>query len=552
MTFHNQVIYQIYPKSFYDSDGDGLGDIRGIIQKIPYIASLGVDMVWLNPFFASPERDNGYDISDYYSINPTMGSMDDVDELIAGLKARGISLMFDMVFNHVSTEHDWFQRALAGDQHYQDYFYIRPAQADGSLPTNWQSKFGGTAWGPFDQSDSYYLCLYDTSQADLNWHNKQLRQELYRVANFWLDRGVRGLRFDVLNVIGKDELLVDAPDGVIDKTLYTDTPQVHTWVKELNRASFGPRQGTITVGEMSSTTIAEAIKYTNPEQKELDMVFNFHHLKVDYDQGQKWSDAPFDFMEFKKILNDWALGMQEGGGWNALFLNNHDQPRAINRFADPHRYRVESATMLAAMIHLHRGTPFIYMGEELGMIDPNYQSIADYRDVETRNAYRELTQQGYSPDAAFKIVRSKARDNSRTPMQWDQSPQAGFTSGQPWLGLAPYQGINLAAEEASGKILPFYRRLIQLRKQLQVISEGTYRPYLLEDPAVYAYTREYKNENLLVINNFFGVETELSIPQEFVDGQVLISNYDGVELNQNMKLAPYQTLAIFKRKEVQS
>lgn len=544
MSFHDQVIYQVYPKSFYDSDGDGVGDLQGIIQKIPYIASLGVDMVWFNPFFASPQRDNGYDISDYYAINSDIGTMDDVERLIAGLKEHGIDVMFDMVFNHISTEHEWFQRALAGEKEYQDFFYIREPKADGSFPTNWESKFGGDAWAPFGESEKYFLCLYDKTQADLNWHNPRVREELYKVANFWPTKGVRGLRFDVLNVIGKAEHLEDAAPGMIDKFLYTDTPRVHPWVHEMNRETYGNFEGTITVGEMSSTTIENSIGYTKPENQELDMVFNFHHLKVDYADGKKWTRAPFDFSTLKNLLNDWAVGMQEGCGWNALFWNNHDQPRAINRFGDPKNYRNESATMLATVMHLHRGTPYIYMGEEIGMSDPSYIDIEEYVDVEARNAYIELIAEGKTETEAFAIVHTKARDNSRTPMQWDSTNNAGFTTGTPWLRPTDFATVNVAHEERDGVILPYYKKLIQLRKEHPVISRGDYAPYELEHPAVYVYTRTYKDQKLLVINNFYGNPTEITIPAEFTRGEVLISNYPDVVAQENLPLRPYESIAI--------
>lgn len=542
--FKDKVIYQVYPKSYYDSNGDGIGDIRGITEKIPYIASLGVDMVWFNPFFASPQNDNGYDISDYYSINPDMGTMEDVEELIAKLKEHGIEVMFDMVLNHVSTDHEWFQRALAGEQKYQDYFYIRPFKEDGSYPTNWVSKFGGPAWEQFGDTDTCYMHLYDRTQADLNWHNPEVRQELFKVVNFWLDKGVRGLRFDVLNVIGKSEILEDAAPGVVDKTLYTDTPRVHPWIQELNEATFGRFGDAITVGEMSSTTIENSVGYTNPKNHELSMIFSFHHLKVDYVDGEKWSQTDFDFSMLKNLLNDWALGMQNGNGWNALFWNNHDQPRALNRFGDPINFHYESATMLAAAIHLHRGTPYIYMGEELGMVDPDYHHMGDYVDVEALNAFKELLSEGVTEETAFNIVHSKARDNARTPMQWDASENAGFTTGTPWLRPTTFETINVEAEEKSGKILPFYKKLIQLRKDLPLIADGSYQPYELGHEKVYAYLRETADQRLLVINNFYGETTTLAIPAEFVDGEILISNYDDVHLAEDLELKPYETLAI--------
>lgn len=544
MSMRNAVIYQIYPKSFYDSTGSGTGDLRGIIEKVPYITSLGVDMVWFNPFFISPQNDNGYDIADYYNIDPTMGSMADVEELIAALTAEGVGVMFDMVLNHVSIEHEWFQRALAGEQEYQNFFYLRPLQEDGSLPTNWESKFGGKSWSQFGETDLYYLHLYDTTQADLNWHNPRVRQELFKVVNFWADKGVRGFRFDVLNVIGKDTILHDAAPGENDKLLYTDTERVHPWVQELNRETFGSLKGAITVGEMSSTTIKSSVRYTNPANRELDMVFSFHHLKVDYVDGQKWSDTPFRFMELKQLLTDWAVGIQAGGGWQASFFNNHDQPRALNRFGDAGIYRVQSAQMLAAATHLTRGTPYIYMGEEIGMTDPVYESMDDYVDIESHNAYKILCNEGIHPADAFKIITKKSRDNSRTPMQWTSGANAGFTSGKPWLRPTSHAEINVEAEEREGQILPFYRRLIQLRHDMPLIAEGTYEPFAREHESVYAFVREHEGQRLLVLNNFYGTETSLKIPVAFATGSVLLSNYGQTELGETLTLAPYQTLAI--------
>lgn len=548
MSFHDQVIYQVYPKSYRDSSGNGVGDLRGVLEKVPYIASLGVDMVWLNPFYVSPQNDNGYDIADYYRIDPDMGTMEDFQELVAALEKHGIGVMVDMVLNHVSTEHEWFQRALAGEQKYRDYFYLRPAQPDGNPPTTWESKFSGPAWSPFGDTDLYYLHLYDTTQADLNWHNPQVRAELHRVVNFWKGKGMRGFRFDVLNVIGKSEVLCNAAPGENEKLLYTDTEQVHTWVKELNQQTFGDTPDIITVGEMSSTTIENSVRYTRPDSRELDMVFSFHHLKVDYDRGEKWSDVPFDFMALKGILTDWSVGIQAGGGWQAVFWNNHDQPRAINRFGNVEQYREESATMLAAAIHLSRGTPYIYQGEEIGMIDPAYSSMDDYVDIESHNAYRALVDGGLSPEQAFRVVASKSRDNSRTPMQWDASEFAGFSEVQPWLRPTSQALINVEREEAGGRILPFYRRLVDLRHQMPLIAEGTYEPFAREHWSVYGFVREYQGQKLLVLCNFYGADTAVQLPDEFTAGSVLVCNYknspDLTGAEGQLPLRPYETVAI--------
>ncbi|APG67988.1 alpha,alpha-phosphotrehalase [Lactobacillus delbrueckii subsp. lactis] len=541
-----KVIYQIYPKSFYDANGDGIGDLRGIIEKIDYIKKLNVDMIWFNPFYVSPQNDNGYDIANYREIDPLFGTMADFEELQAKLADIGVGVMLDMVLNHCSTEHEWFKKALAGDEKYRKFFYLRPGKPDGSLPNNWQSKFGGPAWSKFGDTDLYYLHLYDPTQADLDWHNPEVRKELEDVVNFWRGKGVRGFRFDVINVIGKSEDLVDSTDPTEEKTLYTDTPVVHDYLKELNRTTFGQDEDSITVGEMSSTTIPNSVRYTNPKEKELSMVFTFHHLKVDYKDGEKWTKTPFDFMKLKGLLSSWQTGMTEGGGWNAVFWNNHDQPWALNRFGDPVHYREKSAEMLAATIHFLRGTPFIYQGEELGMVNPDYQSMDEYVDVECKNAYQELLDKGMSEDEAFAIIKAKSRDNSRVPMHWDDSKYAGFSQVKPWLLPTHQDEINVKKELAEGEVFAFYQKLIALRKQEAVISAGGFREILPDDQQVFAYVRELDGEKLVVFNNFYGKEAVVSVPSDLQEcGQVLLDNYQR-ELSclpSELSLRPYESLA---------
>lgn len=541
-----KVIYQIYPKSFYDANGDGIGDLRGIIEKIDYIKKLNVDMIWFNPFYVSPQNDNGYDIANYREIDPLFGTMADFEELQAKLADIGVGVMLDMVLNHCSTEHEWFKKALAGDEKYRKFFYLRPGKPDGSLPNNWQSKFGGPAWSKFGDTDLYYLHLYDPTQADLDWHNPEVRKELEDVVNFWRGKGVRGFRFDVINVIGKSEDLVDSTDPTEEKTLYTDTPVVHDYLKELNRTTFGQDEDSITVGEMSSTTIPNSVRYTNPKEKELSMVFTFHHLKVDYKDGEKWTKTPFDFMKLKGLLSSWQTGMTEGGGWNAVFWNNHDQPWALNRFGDPVHYREKSAEMLAATIHFLRGTPFIYQGEELGMVNPDYQSMDEYVDVECKNAYQELLDKGMSEDEAFAIIKAKSRDNSRVPMHWDDSKYAGFSQVKPWLLPTHQDEINVKKELAEGEIFAFYQKLIALRKQEAVISAGGFREILPDDQQVFAYVRELDGEKLVVFNNFYGKEAVISVPSDLQEcGQILLDNYQR-ELSclpGELSLRPYESLA---------
>ncbi len=546
MAFHKKVIYQLYPKSFYDSDGDGVGDLRGIIEKIDYLKALHIDMIWFNPFFVSPQYDNGYDVADYRQIDPRFGTMADFEELAQKLKAAGIDIMLDMVLNHTSTQHVWFQKALAGYKHYQDYYYIRPPKPDGSLPTNWESKFGGPAWAPFGDTGNYYLHLYERRQADLDWHNPAVRQEAAAIINFWRAKGVHGFRFDVLNVIGKANQLVDAPPEVESKTLYTDTPIVQDYIKELAANSFGQDLNSVTVGEMSSTTIKNSIAYTKPENHELSMVFQFHHLKTDYKNGEKWSKMPYDFKALRNILHTWGQQLDQGGGWQALFWNNHDQPRALNRFGDVGKYRVKSAEMLAAAIHLSRGTPYIYMGEEIGMTDPHYHSMADYVDVEAKNAYRALLKAGKSEKEAFAIILAKARDNSRTPMQWDDTANAGFTTGTPWLRPTNQREINVKAELAHGEIFRFYQKLIALRKQYQVISNGSYVPFGTEIDRLYAYERVAGDAHLLVLNNFSDKAITVPLPPRFQHARVLITNEADLTPTANVTLPPYATIALLQ------
>ncbi|MFZ3165410.1 MAG: alpha,alpha-phosphotrehalase [Streptococcus alactolyticus] len=532
-----KVVYQIYPKSYKDTTGNGVGDLRGIISKLPYLEELGVDVIWLNPFYPSPQRDNGYDISDYTAVNPLFGSMADFEDLVQKGKAHGIDIMLDMVLNHCSTEHEWFQKALAGDRYYQDFFILR------DQPTNWASKFGGNAWAPFGDTGKYYLHLFDVTQADLNWRNPHVRKELFKVVNFWRDKGVTCFRFDVINLIGKDEVLKDN-DQFDGKPEYTDRPIAHDYLKMLNQATFGQDSDSMTVGEMSFTDIPNCIQYSNPNSHELNMVFNFHHLKVDYDQGQKWTLKPFDFAELKTLFHTWGEEMSEGGGWSALFWNNHDQPRALNRFVDVEHFRNEGATMLAASIHLSRGTPYIYMGEEIGMLDPDYESMANYVDVESINAYQALRSAGKTESQAFAIVQAKSRDNSRIPMQWNDEENAGFSTGQPWLQVGKtYRDINVAKEK-SGPIFTFYQELIALRKILPIIAEGSYQSAYQDNPYIYAFERPYGKQRLLVCNNFFAKTVKVPLPKAYQEGRVLLSNYPEEALSDTITLKPYQTLAI--------
>ncbi|MCI7240610.1 alpha,alpha-phosphotrehalase [Aerococcus suis] len=548
--FSDKVIYQLYPKSFKDSDGDGMGDLRGAIEKLDYIQSLGVDLIWMNPFYPSPQNDNGYDISDYTAINPDFGTMADFEELVQKADERGMGLMLDFPLNHTSTAHEWFQKALGGDPYYQDFYYIKPPKADGSLPTDWASKFGGPAWEPFGDTGNYYLHLFDVTQADLNWHNPNVREELYQIANFWLEKGIKGMRFDVLNVIGKEEFVDSgAPNSAQEKALYTDTPIVHKWVNELNERTFGRYKDIVTVGEMSSTNVPNGIGYTRPNRNELSMIFSFHHLKVDYKDGNKWTQAPFDIPAFKRIIAEWQQGMTDNEGWNALFMNNHDQPRANSRLTHNPSYNAKVTTMLATTIHLLRGTPYIYQGEEIGMTNPYFDTIDDYRDIESYNAYRELLNQGVDEETAIAIIGDKSRDAGRTPMQWDDSQHAGFTTGTPWIGIPNnYQQINVKNEQENGHIFSYYQKLVQLRKQLPVIQEGDYTELLSDHPTVLAYKRQLESSSLVVYSNFSEEPADIQVADEFLSGyRKLIGNDETNQLQSELTLSPFETIAFIKQ-----
>lgn len=553
MNFKDKVVYQIYPKSFCDSNGDGIGDLPGIISKLDYLQTLGVDYLWLNPIYPSPQRDNGYDIADYRSIDPRYGSMADFERLCREARARGMHIMLDMVFNHTSTEHPWFQKALAGDERYRDYYIFRPARADGSAPTNWQSKFGGNAWAYAPQVGQYYLHLFDVTQADLNWENPVVRAEMADIVNFWLDKGVRGFRFDVINLISKRAYEDDFEgDG---RRFYTDGPRVDEWLQELNRASFGRYPESFTVGEMSSTRLDACVRYAGADTEELSSVFTFHHLKVDYRDQQKWALQPFDFLELKHIISHWQTGMTAGNAWNALFWNNHDQPRALSRFADDGEHHHASATMLASVLHGLRGTPYVYQGEEIGMTNAGFDDIDDYRDVESLNIYKILLEEGKTPADIHPLLRARSRDNARTPMQWSADAHGGFTTGTPWIAVnANHTRINAdAAQRDPHSVYHHYRALIALRKQYRVIQDGDYQALLAEHPQIFAYRRENDDAELLVIANFYGDATLAPLPENIRahlgDYQLLLGNYrDTAPLAAEMPLHPYEAQIWHRRK----
>lgn len=546
--FGDKIVYQVYPKSFNDSDGDGHGDIKGVIEKLDYLKELGIDYLWITPVFTSPMNDNGYDVADYYNINPKFGTMEDMDKLIEECNVRGIGLMLDMVLNHTSTEHEWFKRAMAGEKKYQDYYIFKDGTPD-KLPTNWQSKFGGTAWEYVPALKKWYLHLYDVSQADLNWDNKEVREELKKVVLFWKNKGVKGFRFDVINVISKPAIFED--DKIGDgRRFYTDGPHVHEYLKELV-ADTGI-EDMITVGEMSSTSLENCIRYSNPDEKELSMCFNFHHLKVDYKDGDKWSLMQPDRMELKELFEKWQEGMQREGGWNALFWCNHDQPRIVSRFGDDKEYLDKSAKMLAASIHLMRGTPYIYQGEEIGMTNAHYDDISEYRDVESLNYYKILLEQGKSKDEALKILEAKSRDNSRTPMQWSADKNAGFSEGEPWINVAAnYQVINVENEIGSqDSVYAFYKRLIGLRKEKDIISKGSIEFIEKANKDVLAYKREYENDELVVLNNLTDGNVVIKMQQEWLKYHKLIGNYQDEKKDNDREeivLRPFETVCLEKQ-----
>ena len=553
--FKKSTVYQIYPKSFCDSNGDGFGDLRGVIGKLDYLQKLGVDYIWMTPFFVSPQNDNGYDVEDYYNIDPRYGTMEDLEELIAEAGKRGIRLMFDMVFNHVSSRHEWFRKAMEGDSYYKDFFFFRRGKENGEPPTNWESKFGGNAWEYVEKFDEYYLHLFHVTQPDLNWDNENVRKELQKVIRFWMEKGVKGFRFDVVNLISKSCFEDDETgDG---RKYYTDGPNVHKYLHELNQATFGTDAEIITVGEMSSTSIENCYSYAGADTQELSMVFSFHHLKVDFMGNEKWVLVPADFGKLKDILFTWQTKMEEHHAWNAVFWCNHDQPRPVSRFGNEGPLWKESAKMLGTVIHCMRGTPYIYQGEEIGMTNTDFTDISQFRDVESLNYYQILQDKGLAARDALRIVQIHSRDNGRTPMQWDDSKYAGFTDAaseqEPWIGVnANHDRINAASQvEDEDSIFNHYRKLVRMRKELDVIAYGSFLPLAEKHPSVLAYRRTYEKQDLIVVNNFYGKECTWKSGLDMEGYRCILSNYaDGNPASEDgvWTLRPYESMVWYKER----
>lgn len=540
--FSDKVIYQIYPKSFRDTNGDGFGDIPGVIEKLDYLQDLGVDYLWLTPFFISPQRDNGYDVADYRKINPLFGTMEDLEELISQGKKRGIGIMLDMVFNHTSTQHEWFQKALAGEEKYQKYYIFKEGVPE-HPPTNWQSKFGGPAWEYVPALKKWYLRLYDVTQADLNWDNPEVREELKDILRFWKEKGIRSFRFDVINLVSKPQQMEDDFEGD-GRRFYSDGPHIHDYLKELVRdagiADF------ITVGEMSSTSLEHCIRYSAPQEKELSMCFNFHHLKTDYKDGDKWALMDTDYKKLKELFIEWQTGMQKGNGWNALFWCNHDQPRIVSRMGDEGIYWKKSAKMLAGMIHLMRGTPYIYQGEEIGMLNAHYTSIEQYQDVESLNYYQILLDKGSTKEEALEVLAARSRDNSRTPMQWNDEKYAGFSEAEPWIPVsgAFQKEITVQAQlEDEDSILAFYKKLIAMRKKYPVIAKGEISFKETGSDMALAYERTLGEDNITVLCNLSGKKLDIRADSGWSRQRVLLQNDEGREIsieNERYAMEPYE------------
>jgi oligo-1,6-glucosidase/glucan 1,6-alpha-glucosidase len=530
------VVYQVYPRSFNDSNGDGIGDIKGITEKLDYLKELGIDVIWLSPVYKSPNDDNGYDISDYEDIMDDFGTMEDMDELLKEGNKRGIKILMDLVVNHTSDEHKWFIEAKKSkDNPYRDY-YVWRNPVNGEEPNDLTSAFSGSAWQYDEESGQYYLHLFSKKQPDLNWENEKVRNKVYDMMNFWIDKGIGGFRMDVIELIGK----------IPDEKITSNGPKLHEYIKEMNKKTFGGKD-LLTVGETWGSTIEIAKQYSNPDDSELSMIFQFEHILLDQQQDkEKWDLKPLELLDLKNALSRWQVGL-EGTGWNSLFWNNHDLPRIVSRWGNDKEYRVESAKMFATLLHGMKGTPYIYQGEELGMTNVSFESLDDYKDIESLNMYNERREKGYSHEEIMESIYTKGRDNARTPMHWDDSENAGFTSGEPWIKVNPnYKEINAKLQlNDENSIFSYYKKLIKIRKSNPVVVHGEYKLILEENREIFAYTRTLENEKLLVICNFTGNKTKFVCEEqiEFKSRELLISNYD-VDVQEpidNIELKPYES-----------
>ena len=547
------VVYQIYPKSFKDSNGDGVGDIRGIIQKLDYLKELGVNVLWISPMLESPQDDNGYDISDYRRIYKEYGTMEDYEELLSEAHKRDIRILMDLVVNHTSDEHNWFvESRKSKDNPYRDY-YIWKDPVNGKEPNNWGGAFGGSAWEYDPQTQMYYLHLFSKKQPDLNWENEKVRQEVYDMMTFWCEKGIDGFRMDVISMISKDQTF---PDGEMNNSLYGDFgpycvhgPRVHEFLQEMNREVLS-RYDIMTVSETSGVTIEEAQKYAGEAGKELNMAFQFEHVDNGSGDYGKWTTEKYDFKEFKRIMIKWQEELQ-GKAWNSLFLGNHDQPRSVSRFGnDNPAYRETSAKMLATCLHMMQGTPYVYQGEELGMTNVYFDKLEDYRDIESINFFTELTEAGLmTPEYMMKCLMLRSRDNARTPMQWDDSEQAGFTDGESWIKVNPnYKEINAAQQlEDPNSIFYYYQKLIRLRKEKDIIVYGGFEPLYRDDEQIFAYIRRQEQEKLLTVCNFSDKNAEMEIPEEFKGAECLITNLDRTVFEGRIVLKPYEAFVLYKK-----
>ncbi|KLV07017.1 glucan 1,6-alpha-glucosidase [Photobacterium aquae] len=536
--WHDAVVYQVYPRSFCDSNNDGMGDLRGIISKLDYLKTLGVNVVWLSPVYKSPMDDNGYDISDYQDIAPEFGTMADMDELLEKAKQRDIRIIMDLVVNHTSDEHPWFKEARKSkDNPYRDYYIWRKPNADGSVPDEMGSVFGGSAWEFDEQTGEYYFHIFSKRQPDLNWENPKVQEEVHKMMNWWIDKGIGGFRLDVIDLIGKE----------IDNKITGNGPRLHPLIQQMNRATFGNKD-VLTVGETWDATPEIAKLYSNPEREEFSMVFQFEHISLTWKNGDKWTPIPLDLPALKRVLTKWQVELADEG-WNSLFWNNHDLPRIVSKYGCEGQYRVESAKMLATTLHMMKGTPYVYQGEEIGMTNVAFDSIEDYRDIETLNFYKERTANGVSPDAMLAAVHENSRDNGRTPMPWDSSDNGGFSAVQPWISTNPnYPQINVAqALEDKDSVFYHYQKLIALRKSMPVIVYGDFQPVFEEHEKVFGYLRCDDAQRLLVLSNFSGEAVDIDMPAHLcgVEVEPVIHNYEAhTYLPTQVTLKPYESFAV--------